>query len=363
MMKNEIFEDLFVLEMASNHQGNLDRGLAIVDRFSKVVRFNNLRAAIKLQFRDIDNFIHKDFLDRHDIRYVKRVSDTKMSKEDFAALVKAIRLSGCIPMATPFDEKSVDWCVEFDMPIIKVASADNNDWTLLEKIAKTRKPVIVSTGGMSQKDMDDLVTFFEHRSIPLSLNHCIAAYPHEDKECELNQIDYLRSRYPDLVIGYSCHEYHDWSASMHIAYAKGARTFERHIDINDDGFEVAKYSSLPNQIDTWFKAWHKAREMCGTSSSQRRNFLDREVEYLDSYVRGVYAKKDLAVGQLLTEDDCYLAIPLQKGQISSRELMLGKYGHRLLAACQKDKPITIEMLDTPYSSNSEMLNAFKERGL
>lgn len=362
-MNNEIFEDLFVLEMASNHQGNVDRGLAIIDRFSKVVRFNNIRAAIKLQFRDIDNFIHKDFVGRDDIRYVKRLSDTKMSKEHFAVLVNAIRKSGCIPMSTPFDEKSVDWCVEFDMPIIKVASADNNDWTLLEKIASTRRPVIISTGGMTQKDMDDVVTFFKHRSIPLALNHCVAAYPHEDNECELNQIDYLRHRYPDIVIGYSCHEYHDWTASMHIAYAKGARTFERHIDINDDGFQVATYSSLPDQIDTWFKAWHKAIEMCGTSSHQRRNFIDREIAYLDSYVRGVYAKRDLVAGQKLTEDDCYLAIPLQKGQVSSRELMLGKFGHRLLSDCKKDEPITIEILDTPYSGNAAMLEAFKARGL
>jgi N-acetylneuraminate synthase len=88
---------------------------------------------------------------------------------------------------------------------------------------------------MTQKDMDDLVDFCNHRAIPLALNHCVAAYPHEDSECELNQIDYLKNRYPDLVIGYSCHEYHDWSASIQMAYAKGARTFERHIDINDDG--------------------------------------------------------------------------------------------------------------------------------
>lgn len=362
-MNNQIFEDLFVLEMASNHQGNVDRGLAIINKFSKVVRFNNVRAAIKLQFRDIDNFIHKDFLERQDIRYVKRLSDTKMTKEHFAKLVEAIKRSGCIPMSTPFDEKSVDWCVEFDMPIIKVASADNNDWTLLERIAKTRRPVIISTGGMSQKDMDDVVAFFAHRSIPLALNHCVAAYPHEDSECELNQIDYLKRRYPDLVIGYSCHEYHDWSASMHIAYAKGARTFERHIDINDDGFQVATYSSLPDQIDAWFKAWHKAIEMCGTSSSQRRNMLAKEIAYLDSYVRGVYAKKDLVAGQTLTEDDCYLAIPLQKGQISSRELMLGKFGHILLNSCAKDQPITVDILDTPYSSDPIMLKAFKERGL
>ena len=170
-MNNQIFEDLFVLEMASNHQGKLERGLQIIDRFAKVVRFNNVRAAIKLQFRDVENFIHKDFVGREDIRYIKRLSDTKLVKQDYAILVNAIRQSGCIPLSTPFDEKSVDWCVEFDLPIIKVASADNNDWTLLEKIATTRKPVIVSTGGMSQKDMDDVIVFFGNRSIPLALNH------------------------------------------------------------------------------------------------------------------------------------------------------------------------------------------------
>ena len=82
MKKNEIFEDLFVLEMASNHQGNVERGLQIISAFSKVVRFNNVRAAIKLQFRDIDNFVHKDFVGRDDIRYVKRLAETKMSKQD-----------------------------------------------------------------------------------------------------------------------------------------------------------------------------------------------------------------------------------------------------------------------------------------
>jgi len=362
-MKNEIFEDLFVLEIASNHQGSLDRGLRIVSQFAKIARFNNVRTAIKLQFRDLDNFVHKDFVDRSDIRYVKRVNDTRLAKEEFAALVDAIRGSGCIPMATPFDEKSVDLCVEFNMPIIKVASADNNDWTLLEKIAKTRKPVIVSTGGMSKKDLDDLVTFFEHRNILLALNHCVAAYPHEDSEAELGQIDYLRNRYPKLVIGYSCHEYHDWTSSIKMAYAKGARTFERHIDINDDGFQVATYSSLPPQIDTWFKAWKKAKEMCGGSSTERRIPLDREVAYLDSYVRGVYAKHDLQKGQLLSEEDIYLAIPLQKGQISSRELMLGRFGHRLQADCKKDSPITIDELDTPYSESPELLKSIYDRGL
>jgi N-acetylneuraminate synthase len=165
------------------------------------------------------------------------------------------------------------------------------------------------------------------------------------------------------VIGYSCHEYHDWTTSIGIAYGKGARTFERHIDINDDGFEVAQYSSLPDQIDTWFKAWHKACEMCGNSSQQRRVPLTREIAYLDSYVRGVYVRHDLKQGQLLTEEDIYLAIPLQKGQISCRELMLGKYGHRLLADCTKDSPLTIDKIDTPYASGSDFVESIRNRGI
>jgi len=362
-MNRDIFEDLFVLEMTNNHLGNLERALKISEQHARIVRFNNVRAAIKLQFRDTDTFIHKDFRDRSDIRYIRRVMETKMSKADYEILVNAIRKYGCIPIATPFDEKSVDWCVEFNLPIIKIASADSNDWMLLEKIAKTRRPVIVSVGGLSLKDMDDMVTFFENRNIPMAINHCVAAYPHEDSECELSQIEFLKNRYPNHTIGYSCHEYKDWTSSIMIAYAKGARTFERHIDIEDGGKPVAKYSSLPAQVDIWFKAFHKVREMSGNSESHRKIPLEKETAYLDTYVRGVYARADLKEGQQLLEEDIYMAIPLQKGQISSRELMLGRYGHHMLKGCRKDQPITIDMLDTPYSHSDELKKAIYDRGL
>ena len=363
MNKRDIFEDLFVLEMTNNHQGKLERGLEIIREHSRIVRFNNVRCAIKLQFRNLDSFVHTDFVDRTDLYYIKRIKESRLTKDEYAIMVEAIRKSGCIAMASPFDEKSVDWCVEFDMPIIKVASAEGNDWQLLEKIAKTKKPVIVSTGGISIKDIDDLVLFFENREIPLALNHCVAAYPIEDTELELHQIDFLQKRYPGHSIGLSTHEYHDWHSSLLISYGKGVRLHERHIDIDTDGFKVAKYSSLPNQIDTWFKAYKKAAEMCGTAKDMRRIPLEREVTYLDSYVRGVYAKQDLEIGQILTEDNIYLAIPLQKGQISTRELMLGRYGHCLTQACQKDSPITIDIIDTPYSNDEELKRQILGRGL
>lgn len=356
----DIFHELFVLEMANNHLGSLERGLKIIGTYGQVVRFNNVRAAIKIQVRDVDNFIHRDFRDRSDIRYIKKTIDTQMSYEQYATMVKAIRDANCISMATPFDEHSVDICCKLGIQILKIASSDLNDWVLIEQIAKTKKPVIVSTGGSSLKDIDDLVQFFGNRRIPLAINHCVSIYPSEDHELEMNQIDFLRQRYPDHVIGFSTHEYHDWTSSMLIAYAKGARTFERHVDIDSDGVKVSPYCSLPDQVDQWFKSFHRAKAMCGAPGTQRRLLPRKEVEYLDALVRGVYAREDLPEGHILNDEDVYLAIPLQKGQISCRELMRGEV---LLKPVKKDAPVRIDDIDSPYSSIESLRSVIYARGL
>jgi N-acetylneuraminate synthase len=359
-VNRDIFEDLFVLEIANNHWGRVERGLKLIQTYSHVVRFNNVRAAIKLQFRDVDSFIHRDFRDRSDIRYIKKTLDTRMSAEEYGELVEATRKGGCVTMATPFDEASVDLCQELGIQIIKIASSDGNDWVLIEKIATTRRPVIVSTGGCSLKDLDDLVTFFENRNIPLAINHCVSLYPSDDGDLQLNQIDFLKRRYPNHIIGFSTHECRDWTHSIAIAYAKGARTFERHVDIEDDGISVSSYCSLPDQVDTWLKAWKSAKEMCGPSGEAWRACSRAEIEYLDALVRGVYAVKDLSAGHALQDDDVYLAIPLQRGQISCRELMRGEL---LLRDVKADEPIHIDAIDSPYAHNDELKQTILERGL
>ena len=199
-------------------------------------------------------------------------------------VVDAVRNAGMVTMVTPFDEVSVDKCVEFGVDILKIASSDIRDRTLLEKIASTGLPVIASSGGADLAHIDTLVSFFTGKGIPFALNHCVSLYPSEDGDLELNQIDHLRARYPNITIGFSTHEHRDWHDSILIAYAKGARTFERHIDIDHEGVPVSSYCTKPEQADIWFRAFKKAREMCGGEGSERRSVPETERRYLDALV-------------------------------------------------------------------------------
>lgn len=364
MNPNDYFKNLFVLELANNHWGSLERGLKIIRDHAKVVRHNKVKAAIKLQFRDVDNFIHSSFQGNEEIRYIKKTEATKLSIDNFRVMIEEIRNQGCLPMATPFDEKSVELCEKFQLPIIKIASSDLNDWPLIEAIAKTGKPVIASTGGSSEKDIEDIYHFFKKRKIPLCLNHCVSLYPSEDGDLELSQIDYLKKKFPDIVIGLSTHEYHDWSSSMLISYAKGARSWERHIDIDYSNIPVSKYCSLPEQVDIWFKAFNKAQEMCGTSSNDKRIPSQAEVAYLNALVRGIYARKDIPKGISITKDNFEeyfsLAIPLIKGQLSCREVVNGL---NITQPLKKGAPLSIDHIDGPYAETESLRNLITSRGI
>ena len=145
-----------------------------------------------------------------------------------------------------------------------------------------------------------------------------------------------------------------------IAYAKGARTIERHIDIDSDGVNPSPYCSTPSDIDKCIKAYKMAIELCGGSSETKRVIKTKEIQYLDDLVRGVYAKRDLKKGESICDNDVYLAIPLQKGQISCRELMRGEI---LLRDIKVDEPIKIDDIDSPYAFDDELKNLIYSRGL
>lgn len=320
MMKpiSRIPDRFFIFEMANNHMGDVEHGLRIIDEFSALAKDYNFNFAIKLQFRELDTFIHPEYQDRLDIKYIKRFSETRLTRDETRRLVDAIKSNGLVAMCTPFDEASVDRIVEDGFDILKIASCSFTDWPLIEKIGATDLPIVGSTAGIEILDIDNVVAFMRHRSKDFALMTCVAQYPTPADALQLNQIDLLKGRYQHLPIGYSTHESPDETLPVAMAIAKGACLFEKHVGIATDAYALNAYSANPAQARAWLDAARKAFDAAGVRGA-RVEPTKGELDALKDLRRGVFAKRPIAKGETLRKDDVFFAIPCQPGQITANE--------------------------------------------
>jgi sialic acid synthase SpsE/mannose-6-phosphate isomerase-like protein (cupin superfamily) len=310
-----LFDDLFIFEMANNHQGSVDHGIKIIDAMGKIARTHGIRAGVKLQYRDLDTFIHPDFKDRDDVKHISRFLSTRLADKEFLTLVDAVRDRGLTTVVTPFDEPSVLRCVDHGVEIIKIASCSATDWPLLEAIAAARKPVICSTGGLSVYDIDNIVSFFSHRKVDLALLHCVAMYPAPNDALCMNFLNKMARRYRGIPIGYSGHESPDNLDVVKVAVSKGASILERHVGVPTDAIALNKYSMAPEQAGRWVAGALVAKAICG--AGDERAVSQTEIDSLRSLQRGVYAARDIGKERPIGKRDVFFAMPCADGQTTS----------------------------------------------
>lgn len=325
---NKKFNDLFIFEMANSHQGSVEHGIDIIKAMSRIARKYNIKAAVKLQYRNLDTFIHPDYKDRSDVKHIPRFMSTRLNYEQFSQLVDTIHDEGMIAMSTPFDEDGVDWCMDQGIDIIKVASCSALDWPLLTKIAFTHKPVIISTGGKTLSDIDKLYNFFTHRNCEFAFLHCIAEYPAPLNQLQLDFIDRMNRRYPEITIGYSGHEDPNDNIVPMLAIAKGARILERHVGLPTEKITLNSYSMNPEQAENWVKAALDAKNICRTKKENDKYVSQDEVDSLRSLMRGVYVKKDIKQGEPIMQKDVFFAMPCIDKQMTSGEFTEGLLANR-----------------------------------
>ena len=317
-MSNAIPEPLFVLEMANNHMGDVAHGVRIIREMAQVVRDFPFRCAFKLQYRDLETFIHPAMRGRDDIKYVKRFSETRLDREQFRQLVEAMRDHGFLTIATPFDEPSVDLIESQELDIIKIASCSFTDWPLLERIALTKLPIIASTAGAGIDDIDRVVSFFAHRDKEFAILHCVGEYPTPAERMNLSRIDFLRARYPGVRIGFSTHEDPDDGDIVKLAIAKGATLFEKHVGVPTAHYPLNAYSASPRQVARWLAAAQAALTLCGRADALPAD-NPAEAASLRSLRRGVFARRALTAGEILAPADVYFAFPPEEGQFTAND--------------------------------------------
>lgn len=309
--------DLIIFEMANNHQGNLEHGLKIIKKLGEVVRKYNINAAVKFQYRDLDSFIHPDFVTRNDVKHIPRFMSTKLSKDEFNKMVIETKTNGMLAMCTPFDEKSVDVCVEQNIDILKVASCSSNDWPLLEKIYEVNLPTIISTGGKTFSDMDKVYNFFSHRNMEFAMLHCVGLYPVGYEFVQLDCITKMKDRYPGINIGYSGHENPLDFLISQMAIAKGAVILERHIGLGTDTITLNDYSTDVNSVEAWIISILNAKKICNIK--EQKYISNEELTSMRELSRGCFVNKYIKKGDIISKKDIFFAMPCLEGQLTSSQ--------------------------------------------
>jgi len=292
-----------VAEMSGNHNQSLDRALQIVASAAKVGVH-----AIKLQTYTADTMtIDKrdgEFLisDPESLWYGKTLYELYQEAhtpwEWHEPIFNCCKKLGLICFSTPFDETAVDFLEELRVPCYKIASFENIDVNLLQKVAKTGKPMIVSTGMASLCDLELMVkTIREVGCNDFVLLKCTSSYPALPKDSNLVTIPHLREMF-NCQVGLSDHTLGIGAAIASVAL--GATVIEKHFTLSrSEGGVDAAFSLEPSEMKNLVDETRGAWEALGKVSYAA---MGREEKSL-MHRRSLYVVQDMKVDDVFTRDN------------------------------------------------------------
>ncbi len=287
-----------IAEIGNNHQGVFSQAIKLIDQAiwagADAVKFQK-RCNKKLFVPDFYSSPYNNensFADS----YGKHREFVELSIHEMEKLNEYCKIKGITFFVTPFDFESLDELEKLNLPFYKVASADIINTPLLNKISKTNKNVILSTGHSTYEDVSRAVNCFnKHNS--LAILHCTAAYPSPVDSMNLKCIPELINRFKDHKIGISDHE--NGIDAACIAYMLGARVFEKHftLDRADKGTDH-KFSLEPAGLQKLIRNLHRIPRMLGSEDKKPLTIEQKPVYKMS---KSIVYKQAYKPGKVLDE--------------------------------------------------------------
>lgn len=325
-MKNK--EPFIIAEMSGNHNHSLECALAIVDAAAEAGV-----DALKLQTYTADTMT----IDKSDGEFFISDANSLWKGESLYSLYqkaytpwewhKAIfercREKGIIGFSTPFDFTAVDFLEELDCPIYKIASFENIDLPLIKRVARTGKPMIVSTGMASVGELQELVdTARDNGCEDLTLLKCTSSYPATPDGTNLLTIPHMQELFK-CNVGLSDHTLGIGAAVASMAL--GARVIEKHFTLcRADGGVDSAFSMEPAEMAQLVRECNTAVQALGHVSYEMQ---EQEKNSL-IYRRSLYIVKDMKAGDVLTEENLRSIRPGLGLEPKYYEKLLGKQINR-----------------------------------
>jgi sialic acid synthase len=323
-------------EIGQNHNGSVDIAKLIVDVAARKVKDDlfglDLKPmdAVKLTKRDLKEELsasqmaapynsphsfgktygeHRAFLELSDEQHFEIYKHAKSLGLEFVETLCAI---GCLTLLKLFTPDK-----------LKVASRDLTNLPLLNALAETKIPIILSTGMAGKKELDDALDIITKHHSNISILHCVSQYPTHPQNTNLKSITYLLKNYSQYVIGYSDHTI-GISAPV-AAVAMGAKIIEKHITLDRKMKGTDQAGSLG--IDGIYRMVRDIR-ILEMSLGKEELFIDESVKSAKVKLeRSIATNRAMKAGEIITEKDIHLLSPgdgfkwIEKNQVINKILL------------------------------------------
>lgn len=336
------FPVFLIAEAGVNHNGDLILAKKLIDEAvdAKV-------DAVKFQTYVTNELLLKstskaDYQKKHtetDETFFEMLQKLEFSKEQFKEISSYCKEKKIIFLSTPFDHISVEWIEELGVPAYKIGSGDMNNIPLLKLICSKKKPILLSTGMASLKEVKDSVNIIKKNNInDIIIFQCTTNYPTTYEEINLNVIDTYKEEFPDLIIGFSDHSI-GIEASIG-AVAKGAKVIEKHftLDKNMEGPDH-KASLNPKELKLWVEAIRNIEKALG---SMIKLPTANEIDIAKIARKSIISRNKLDIGTMIKPEDICVKRPGIGIPPSEYENIIGKKVKNLI---QKDSIIRWEDLE------------------
>ncbi len=305
---------LLVAEIGNNHEGSYALAEEMISLAARAGA-----GAVKFQ-----TIIPEKLISLSQKERIEQLKRFQFTYDEFERLSNVAKKENVLFLSTPFDIESAKF-LEPLVPAYKIASGDNNFYPMIEVIAKTGKPIIMSTGLMKFEEIKSSVDFinnvWKENGIKqdLAVLHCVASYPTPPDQANLLSIKQLQEL--NVTVGYSDHTLGIQAAVL--AIALGARIIEKHftIDKNYSDFHDHQLSADPEEFALLVQKTKEALELLGRKD---KSIQEKEKELIKKLRRSIVAKRDLAKDEIISRENIVWTRPGDGIPPGQEHLVVGK---------------------------------------
>ncbi len=320
-----------IAEIGVNHNGKLSLAKKLID-----AAVDAGADAVKFQKRTLESLYRKDSLENPNLEsqgfeiLLGELKEVELSNDDYKEIVDYCKEKNITFLCTPWDTPSVDFLEKLGVPAYKIASADMTNLFLINYIAKTKKPIIISTGMSELSEIEKTVNFVKKENVPFTLLHCNSMYPSPLESLNLNLIPFLKEKF-QVPIGFSGHE--TGIIGTITAANMGVVLIERHITLDKSMKGLDHSSSLePAEFKIMIQQIRLSEKAKGTPTKKitRAEVLQREV-----VAKSLICSSDIKEGDVFSENNIEVKGPEKGlsaqyyfdilGKKSKRDIAKGEY--------------------------------------